>query len=150
MVISSDKYIQLALKYSRFLALPKITVDEYAYNLLESCVLLEEFDNATVQAVAASVPGVARERVIEEIGTLLAPDSRFRDLSYGGPGPSPELREQQRTLYEKRIQAFAVALLEAMRTPPPSSATDATKIDILLSKPLSVSGFRPLTRDEAH
>ena len=112
----ASDYVRTAKKYARCVAASKITVDEYAENLLDSCALLSEFDDVTTQAVAESVPELARDRLVLEVQKVLAPSYRYPELHFGGPGPSPEDREKLRVLYENRIRLFAGALGEALRS----------------------------------
>ena len=111
--MSHSDYITTAQKFSRLLVNSIITVDEYAENLLNSCVCLPEIDGTTAHAVATTVPEIARERLNQEIEMVLASNYRFPELHYGGPGPSQELREEMRHLYETRIRACASALAAA-------------------------------------
>jgi hypothetical protein len=107
---SNESYVSTALKFARLASVSKISLDEYAFNLLDSSALLSEFNDSTVQAVVDSVPGVARMRLIDEIAKVVAPGWQLRDIHYGGPGPGRVQREQTRRLYESRIRAFAEAL----------------------------------------
>lgn len=112
----TSKYVARAEKFSRVLLLDKITVDEYAENLLSSHAGLPEIDESTARAVAVTIPEIAREAIGQEIAKVLAPDYRFPDLHYGGPGPSPEMREETRRLYESRVRTYALALASALGT----------------------------------
>jgi hypothetical protein len=112
----ASDYVRTARKYARCVAECKITVDEYAENLLDSCALLSECDEVTTQAVTESVPELARDRLFQEIQKVLAPSYQYPELHFGGPGPSPEDREKLRVLYENRIRSFARALGEALRS----------------------------------
>jgi hypothetical protein len=109
-------YISTAQKFARFFIASKISVDEYAENLLSSCVCYPEVDDTTAQELAATIPEVARERLQREIATILRPNYRFPELHYGGPGPSNELRESTRRLYQDRIRACASLLTKALKT----------------------------------
>jgi len=109
-----DSFLNIAIRLGRFLDASKITVDEYATNLVELSSLYD-WDDATVESVAASVPKLARNRIADELSTVLTPDYRHPELHYGGPGPTREEREGIRLHNEKRIQAFAAALRIAMR-----------------------------------
>lgn len=92
------KYISTAQKFARFFVASKITLDEYAENLLGSCVCYPEVDDTTAQELAATIPRIAHERLHQEIAKILHPNYRFPELHYGGPGPSDEVRESTRRL----------------------------------------------------
>ncbi len=111
-----SNYISVAQKFARFFIASKITVDEYAENLLGSCVCYPEVDGTTAQELAATIPEIAHERLHQEIAKILNPNYRFPELHYGGPGPSNEVREGNRRLYEFRIRACASELTKAMKT----------------------------------
>ena len=97
-------------KYQTFATVGKILPNEYAENLLElNCAdpspLTDEICN-----VAWSVPLPVKQAIDAQIAKVLSQSYRFRDLHYGGPGPSDKVREQTRKEYEKRVIAFATRL----------------------------------------
>lgn len=110
----ASNYLSTAQKYSRLLIAGKITINEYAENLLNSCVGESEMDDTIARAIAVAVPDVARERLDQEIAKILDASYRYPKLHFGGPGPSEEVREEKRRLYETRIRAFAAALAKAL------------------------------------
>ena len=112
--MSNSEYIKTANKYKRLLLDSKINIDEYAENLITSCVLMPEIDRTTAHLIAASVPEIARESLGQKIARVLASNYRFPELQYGGSGPSQEVREEIRRLYQARIQACASALISAL------------------------------------
>ena len=114
MLDPTSAFLKTALKYSRLVVASKITPDEYAYNLLACSVSLSDFDDATVRAVAESVPELARKQIAAEVSMILATDYRHPELCYGGPGPSHDERERIRQLHETRVRAFADALGSAL------------------------------------
>ena len=113
---STSNYIARVQKLTTLFTASRITLDEYAENLLLSCVTYPEVDELTAREVAASIPQTAQVRVQQEIEKILAPSFRFPDLHYDGPGPSPELRENKRCVYEIRIRWCSRALKQAMTT----------------------------------
>jgi hypothetical protein len=115
-MLPHSDYISTAHKFARFFIASKITVDEYAENLLSSCISYPEVDGTTAQELAATIPENAHERLHREIASILNPNYRFPDLHYGGPGPSNEVRESTRRLYEDRIRACASLLMKALKT----------------------------------
>ena len=87
----------------------KLYSDEYAQNLLElACTCDTPSDQ--VCSIAWLVPKDAEQALNDEIAKVLSPSFRFRDLQYGGPGPSTEERERTRKDYEDRVVAFATQL----------------------------------------
>lgn len=109
-------YLALAERYCRFLEAAKITDDEYAENLLTSCVTYPEIDENTAHKIAATIPDSVRERVEREISKVLSESYRFPTPQYGGPGPSAEVREETRQLYESRIRVCATLLARTLNT----------------------------------
>jgi hypothetical protein len=109
-------YISTAQKYASLFTAAKITVDEYAENLLSYCVCYPEIDDPTAHVLAATIPEIARERIHCEIAKILSPKYRFPELHYGGPGPSNDVRESTRRCYEDRIRACASLLTKALKT----------------------------------
>ena len=109
-------YLTIAERYCRFLEAAKITDDEYAENFLTSCVTYPEIDEATAHKIAGTIPDSVRERVAREISKILDASYRFPTLHYGGPGPSAEVREETRQLYEARIRVCAALLAKTLKT----------------------------------
>ncbi|GAB5406977.1 MAG: hypothetical protein Aurels2KO_52080 [Aureliella sp.] len=109
-------YMAIAERYCRFLEAAKITGDEYAENLLTSCVTYPEVDEKTARRIAGTIPDSVRERVEHEISKVLDASYRFPTLHYGGPGPSAEVREETRQLYEARIRVCANLLEKTLNT----------------------------------
>lgn len=96
----------------------KISLDEFASNvILGACLLSEPCDSETAQAIADTVPDAAVPLVLLEIEKILAPDYRYI-LHIGGPGPSPEVREQLRSRYETRMIEAALAIKAALKSRP--------------------------------
>ncbi len=114
---SQADYIKLARKFGRFVVASKVSVEEYAENLLTSCVTYSEIDEESARLIAREVPPIARERLMAEVSRVLAPDYRFPELHYGGPGPNKEHREERRRTYEARIRAYAALLSKALPRP---------------------------------
>ena len=112
-------------KYQKFATMGKILPNEYAENLLElNCVDPSQLTDE-ICYVAWSVPLLATQAMDAQIAKVLSPSYRFRDLHYGGPGPSEGVREQTRNEYEKRVIAFAARLqafrVDSCHTEPPSN-----------------------------
>jgi hypothetical protein len=102
-------FLKTVRKFRRLLDQGKITAVEFADDMVRSSAGISEFDDRTITEIAAEIPAIALAPLHRSIARVLAPDYRYV-LHFGGPGPTPEVRERMRQAYEARIQSFAAAM----------------------------------------
>jgi hypothetical protein len=115
--MKTQSFVTKARTLGRVVVDGRISPEDYAVNLVEGVVLLETMDSELAASVAASIPGIARNAVIDTITDVLRPDYHVHELHDGGPGPSKVERERSRDIYTERIREFAAALASALREP---------------------------------
>jgi len=112
---SSQAFIQSAKHFRRVLDMSKLSLDEFASNvLLGASQLSDPCDDETARAVADTVPDGAISLVFKEIDKILSPNYRCL-LHIGAPYPTPEAQERMRLQYETRMIEAASAIKAALK-----------------------------------
>ncbi|MBC7856735.1 MAG: hypothetical protein IAF94_25170 [Pirellulaceae bacterium] len=110
----AESYIKSAKHLARFVAVGKITPEEYASQLAQSSCLLSEFDSAFATNVLNEVPRTAFPALRLEVQNALRSDFQVPGPFIGGPGPGEAELARLKVLYTDRVRKWAAALATAL------------------------------------